>query len=79
MNGSKRLRSCLHHLSPPPPLWGREREGHDNNRVTFSSSVDPQGGVTGWHDFGIREGPGWASKAVGSAREIYRLGQVLKK
>jgi hypothetical protein len=47
--------------------------------ASLSSFVDPEGGVMGWHDFGLLEGPGWAANAVGGAWEIWRLGGFLGK
>jgi hypothetical protein len=52
----------------------RDEHGH---LVSFSSFVDPEGNVMGWHDFGNLEGPGWAANAVGGAYEIHTLGDFL--
>jgi hypothetical protein len=50
--------------------------GHLAQEATF---VDPSGETMLWHDFGVLEGPGWASNAIGGARNLYLYGRTMGK
>src|SRR5205085_7230173 len=39
--------------------------------------VDPEGTPMPWHDFGVLEGPGWASNAIGGAHNLYEYGRLM--
>ncbi len=48
--------------------------GHLCQRATF---VDSEGRPVEWHDFGVLEGPGWASNAIGGAQNLYIYGRMM--
>lgn len=48
--------------------------GHLSQVATF---VDADGTPMLWHDFGVLEGPGWASNAIGGAHNLYEYGRLM--
>ncbi|HEY3289224.1 MAG TPA: hypothetical protein VGK87_03760, partial [Anaerolineae bacterium] len=48
--------------------------GHLAQAATF---VDPEGAPMLWHDFGVLEGPGWASNAIGGAHMLFQYGRFM--
>jgi hypothetical protein len=51
-----------------------EYKGHLAQVATF---VNPDGTPMLWHDFGVLEGPGWASNAIGGAQNLYEYGRIM--
>lgn len=51
-----------------------EVNGHLGQAATF---VDPEGAPMLWHDFGVLEGPGWASDAIGGAHILFEYGHFM--
>ena len=47
---------------------------HLAQNATF---VNADGTPMLWHDFGVLEGPGWASNAIGGARNLYFYGRIM--
>ncbi len=70
------VRFARHCLTPyRNSLRGRaEERSHLTQVATF---VDPDGTPMLWHDFGILEGPGWASNAIGGATNLYQYGRFM--
>ena len=47
------------------------------NLSQVATFVDPEGTPMLWHDFGVLEGPGWASNAIGGAHNLYEYGRLM--
>ncbi|MCL4506994.1 MAG: hypothetical protein M1140_13360 [Chloroflexi bacterium] len=51
--------------------------GYNGRLSQVATFVDPDGAPMVWHDFGVLEGPGWASNAIGGAQNLYQYGHMM--
>jgi hypothetical protein len=50
---------------------------YNGNLSQVATFVDSDGKPMLWHEFGVLEGPGWASNAIGGAHNLYEYGRLM--